>query len=56
MPSRRVEVGPDVHITIARVEVRATTAAPAPAARASTGPAPMSLDQYLSQRNKQGAP
>lgn len=46
---------PDVHITIGRVEVRASSA-PARPARAASGPAPVSLDQYLSQRNKQGTP
>lgn len=47
---------PDVHITIGRVEVRASGALARPARTASTGPAPVSLDQYLSQRNKQGTP
>ena len=47
---------PDVHITIGRVEVRASSAPARPARAAGTGPAPVSLDQYLSQRNKQGTP
>ena len=46
---------PDVHISIGRVEVRASTAPPRPA-RAAGGPAPVSLDQYLSQRNKRETP
>ena len=47
---------PDVHITIGRIEVRATTAAPSRPARDNGAAAPVSLDQYLSQRNRKGNP
>lgn len=43
---------PDVHITIGRVEVRATTAAHRPAARPRPTAPVMSLDEYLASRDR----
>lgn len=44
---------PDIHVTIGRVEIRATTAAQAPAARRN-GHQPMSLDEYQRRRTSGG--
>lgn len=53
-PPAPIARAPDVHITIGRIEVRATTAAPSRTARDNGAAAPMSLDQYLNQRNRKG--
>jgi hypothetical protein len=47
---------PIIHVTIGRIEVRAAPGAPAPARRAAKAPpsAPLSLSDYLKQRNEGG--
>jgi hypothetical protein len=41
---------PAIHVTIGRIEIRATTPAAAPVRRQPRQPSVMSLDEYLKQR------
>ncbi|MBV9786845.1 MAG: hypothetical protein JOZ51_01635 [Chloroflexi bacterium] len=46
------QAGPQIHVSIGRIEVRAVTPPPAPAARPAPTPTPrMSLDDYLRSQN-----
>jgi hypothetical protein len=45
---------PTIHVTIGRIEIRATPAAPAPARPAAPRPPGMSLDDYLRRRDGDG--
>jgi hypothetical protein len=49
--SRDVTLPPVVNVTIGRVEVRQPPAPPAPPPARSSGPRPLSLDEYLERRN-----
>ena len=55
MPEQRVAVqespAPAIHVTIGRIEVRATPPTPAKVEKRQPQTAPVSLDEYLRQRN-----
>jgi hypothetical protein len=50
-PSPSQDVAPVVNVTIGRVEVRPPAAPPPPPPVRTSGPRPLSLDEYLERRN-----
>ncbi len=50
---RPAEAAPTIQVSIGRIEVRAVPPPP-PSAKPRAGPAPMTLEEYLRQRNGGG--